>query len=248
LAASINANEDLNRATDVMAFNRYPGWYFGTPEDWGRVLDKLRTDLPGRAIGISEYGAGANVSQHGEKLTQPKPGGNWHPEEWQSHVHEAALKALEARPWLWCTFIWNMYDFASDARNEGGLPGLNDKGLVTYDRKIRKDAFYWYKANWSNDPFVHINSRRFTPRRPGPVTVRVYSNLGTVELTVNGKSAGSKTSTDHIFEWDGVQLGEGTNTVKAAAQAPAREVTDSCVWVGKDEAPEELGAPPAKAP
>jgi beta-galactosidase len=122
------------------------------------------------------------------------------------------------------------------------MPGMNDKGLVTYDRKIRKDAFYWYKANWSNDPFVHINSSRLTPRRSGPVTVRAYSNLGAVELMVNGKSIGSKSGDDHIFEWKDVSLAEGSNNVKARAHASNQEVTDSCVWEASKDAPEKLGA------
>jgi len=247
LAACIKDTEPINGATDVVAFNRYPGWYTGKPEDWPGTLDKLRQDLPGRAIGISEYGAGANAAQHEENPQQPKAGGNWHPEEWQSHVHEIAWKAMEERPWLWCTFLWNMFDFASDGRKEGNTPGINDKGMVTYDRKIRKDAFYWYKANWSSDPFVHINSGRFTPRPTGPATVRVYSNLGTVELSVNGRSEGSKLSKDHIFEWNGVMLTSGANTVTATAWTPRKEVNDTCVWEGSADAPEKLGEPAVEA-
>ncbi|HEX4085716.1 MAG TPA: glycoside hydrolase family 2 TIM barrel-domain containing protein [Chthoniobacteraceae bacterium] len=246
LAAAIDPDNDLNRVTDVIGFNRYPGWYYTTPEKYGEELDKLRKELPGHPIGMSEFGAGANINQHEINPKQPKPGGDWHPEEWQSHVEEAAWMAMEKRPWLWCEFVWNMFDFASDGRNEGAAPGINDKGLVSYDRKTKKDAFYWYKANWSNEPMVHINSSAFTPRPLGPTSIRIYSNLPSVRLAINGKSLGTRTSADHIFNWDGVAIVGGTNTVTATAQSSKGPVTDTCTWEGEAGAPARMNFPPPR--
>src|SRR5207245_4734160 len=111
-----------------------------------------------------------------QPTTRPKTGGPWHPEEWQCVVHEAAWKAMKERPWLWCEFLWVMFDFAADQRKEGDHPGRNDKGLVTADRKIRKDAFYFYQANWTSEPLVHITGRRYDPRPSGAERIQVYSS------------------------------------------------------------------------
>jgi len=231
-AACIKPNDPLNRVTDLIGFNRYPGWYYEKPESWPKTLDGMRNDLPTCSIGITEYGAGANTTHHEADPKQPDPGGKWHPEEWQSHIHETAWNSLQQHPWLWCTFVWNMFDFASAARKEGELPGLNDKGLVTYDRKIKKDSFYWYKANWSQSPVVHITESRFTPRPAGAASIRVYSNFEKVELRLNGKSLGEKSGADHIFQWDNAPLSAGENRVEAVAKADGKKTIDSCVWIG----------------
>jgi beta-galactosidase len=232
-ATSQGATHPVNFITDIIAFNRYPGWYGGKPSDWPATLDALHKALPGRCIGISEYGAGASVFQHEADPKQPSAGGKWHPEEWQCAVHEAAWKAMEQRPYLWCTFLWNMFDFAADQRNEGDHPGRNDKGMVTYDRKIKKDAFFWYKANWSNDPFVYITDRCFNPRPAGPITIKVYSNCDRVSLTVNGTRLGEKASDDHRFIWDGVELVVGPNRVETIGTLAGKEYRDACVWIGQ---------------
>jgi beta-galactosidase len=185
-ASHLPAEIPLNQYPDIIGFNRYFGWYTDTIAAWPTELDKLHAALPDTAIGISEYGAGASIRQHEQPTTQPVTKGHWHPEEWQSTVHEAAWRAMQQRPWLWGTFIWNMFDFASDARNEGDTPGMNDKGLVTADRKIRKDAFYFYKANWSNEPFVHICEQRWNPRPAGQTQIKVYSNCQSVRLFLSG--------------------------------------------------------------
>ena len=216
--------------TDAIGFNWYYGWYNGKPEDWPVELDAMHQELPSRSVGISEYGAGASVIQHEIPPKQPKPAGPWHPEEWQCVVHEAAWKAMKDRPWLWGTFLWNMFDFAADQRNEGDHPGRNDKGLVTYDRKVRKDAFYWYKANWATEPFVYITSRRFTPRTGRLTPVKVYSNCEKVTLKVNGTSFGSVESSDHIFVWKEIALKPGENRIEAGAGKDGRTFSDSCVW------------------
>jgi beta-galactosidase len=123
-----------------------------------------------------------------------------------------------------------MFDFASGGRNEGATPGRNDKGLVTADRTTRKDAFYWYQANWSARPVLHIASRRFVDRTHPVTAVKIYSNAETVELRVNGVSLGSKTSPNRVFVWPGVTLQTGRNAIAASATLNGHELTDSCEW------------------
>ena len=229
-AASINPEEPLNLVTDTLAFNRYPGWYFGAATDWPAVLDDLRRKLPGTSVGIGEYGAGASIHQHEINPQQPKTDGPWHPEEWQCVIHEVAWKAMNERPWLWCTFIWNMFDFAVDNRNEGDHPGRNDKGLITYDRKVKKDAFYWYKVNWTTELVVYITSRRFTQRVEPETPVKIYSNCDEVELKVNGVTRGSVRSEDCIFLWKEITLKPGNNFIMAIGSKGGKSFTDSCSW------------------
>ena len=229
-ASCIRPDDPLNAATDIIAFNRYTGWYFGAPSYWPATLDELRRKLPGRAIGISEFGAGASIQQHELNPQQPKTDSHWHPEEYQCTVHEAAWKAMKERPWLWCTFIWNMFDFAVDNRDEGDHPGRNDKGLMTYDRKTKKDAFFWYKANWSDHPFVYITSRRFVNRTASNTPVKIYSNCETVELKINRVSQGVGRSEDHIFIWKEVTLRRGKNRIEAIGNSGGKRLIDSCLW------------------
>jgi beta-galactosidase len=137
---------------------------------------------------------------------------------------------MKERPWLWCAFVWNMFDFAMDKRDEGDHAGRNDKGLVTYDRKTKKDAFYWYKANWSDTPFVYITSRRFVNRIEPRTPVKIYSNCDTVELKINGVSQPSLHSDDHIFLWKDVTLKPGGNHIEAVGISAGKQHADSCVW------------------
>ncbi len=232
--ASNGENADpKNWRTDVVAFNRYFGWYSGKLEDFAAWLDRTRADHPGGRFGMSEFGAGASISQHAENAAAPEPRGPFHPEEYQNLVHEAYWEALRTRPYVWCKFIWCLHDFASDGRNEGDHPGRNDKGLVTYDRKVRKDAFYYYKANWSAAPVVHVASSRFTERTKAATEVKVYSNAPEVSLRVNGADLGVQTDPrgEHVFRWAGVTLSPGENRVLAIAKFGPLSVADSCIWV-----------------
>jgi beta-galactosidase len=220
----------LQSATDVIGYNVYLGWYLGGPSDFPDFIDGLHQLLPGRPLAVSEHGAGASVQQHQSPPSKPDPGGPFHPGEWQSLFHETYWKAMKTRKYLWGKFVWNMFDFASDGRNEGDTPGRNDKGLVTYDRLTRKDAFYWYKANWSSQPTVYITERRYNPRPGGNITVRVYSNLAQIELKVNGASQGVQTSADHIFAFN-ITLTPGTTAfVEACGNASSGSVCDSVSW------------------
>jgi beta-galactosidase len=227
-----NLNHPVNWIPQATAFNRYYGWYQGTPFDWAKELDDIKAKFPAKNIAISEYGAGASIYQHELNPVKPRTGGPWHPEEWQSICHEAAWLAMRDRPWLWGTFVWNMFDFAADERNEGDQPGRNDKGLVTYDRRTKKDAFYFYKASWRDDePVVHITSKRFNPRPSGPSAVKVYSNCDSVELFLAGSSLG-RTAADGtgIFAWPSVRLREGENHVRASGEMNGRTCVDEVTW------------------
>jgi beta-galactosidase len=137
----------------------------------------------------------------------------------------------EDRPFVWGTFVWCMFDFAVSTRHEGGVPGRNDKGLVTYDRKTKKDAFYFYKANWSDEPVLYITSRRFTERTNAVTDVKIYSNAHEVELSLNGNLQGKRNDgTNGVFIWKDVTLSPGENRVEARAERDEKNLSDSCVW------------------
>jgi beta-galactosidase len=221
----------LRATADLIAWNPYPGWYSGNPSQMNQLLDKYKKDANDKPIGVSEYGAGASIKQHEQNMKKtPAPGGKWHPEEWQAIVHEENYAAMEARPYLWGTFAWVMFDFSSAWRKEGDANGVNDKGLVTTDRKTRKDAFYFYKAKWTAEPFVYITSRRHTGRTDPNTTVKVYSNCDSVELKVNNQSLGSKTETSRVFKWFDIRLKPGLNTIEASAARDGKTYTDKCEW------------------
>ena len=221
--------------TDIIAFNRYPGWYGGKMTDFPTILDDIRkvveTKAPGRCIGMSEYGAGASIFQHESHVTQPNPGAYWHPEEYQALLHENAWAAIKDRPWLWGTFLWVMFDFASSSRHEGDHPGKNDKGLVTRDRKTRKDAFYFYKAQWTKEPFVYITDRRFNCRPDKHAIVKVYANCRSVELSLNGRSLGTREGVNGVFVWPETVLKEGQNHIRAIGHHSGGHVEDACMVV-----------------
>ncbi len=179
--------------TDVVSWNLYLGWYVP-----GLFLNDLWVDFfhavyPNRALGYSEYGAEGMPNLHS---SNPKRGD--HTEEYQAIYHEYLLEFINKRPWMWATHVWNMFDFAADARDQGGEPGMNHKGLVTFDRKTKKDSFYLYKAWWSDDPFVHLCSKRYVDRVESETTVKVYSNQPEVALYVDGKLV-EKKSGSHVF-------------------------------------------------
>jgi beta-galactosidase len=217
--------------SQVIAFNKYNGWYSGVMTDFGPWADNFHATYPARMVGVSEYGAGASIYQHSENpVAEPANAGPYHPEEYQDLFHESYWQQMKARPFLWGKFIWNLFDFAADGRNEGDTPGRNDKGLVTYDRQIRKDAFYWYKANWTTSPMVYITGHTFTNRLTNAITAKVYANCDSVELFVNGISQGSATSTNCIFRWP-VMLQSGSNSVQAVGAKGGANVTDSLFWM-----------------
>ena len=223
---------ELPKIPDLTGWNIYPGWYFGTPDDAGPMMDQLRYTSRHGGICISEYGAGANPFQQEDNCRQPTNTlSQWHPEEWQSIVHEHDWAAINARPFVWGSFVWNMFDIVVAGRKEGGVPSLNDKGLVSNDRQLKKDAFYFYQTNWSDEPVIYITSRRFVERTNAVTEVKIYSNAHQVELVVNGKSKGSKINTsDVIYCWANVKLSPGTNIIEALADFAGHRRKDRCEW------------------
>ncbi len=233
-ASFINGRSEdaLHKIPEMIAWNQYYGWYYTTPDKLGDFLDKFHQEQPGYKIGISEYGAGGSIHHHEEEITRPFPiFHEWHPEEYQALVHEGNWKAIAERDFVWGSYVWNMFDFGSHFRREGDAIGINDKGMVTYDRKTKKDAFYFYKANWSDKPFVHITNARFAIRKADNIEVKVYSNLKNVELLVNGESLGSKNGDYGTHIWDEVELEKGNNVVVAKGQLNGETYTNSVVWM-----------------
>ncbi len=205
------------RIPDVVSYNLYFGWYGGNTSMNGPWLDTFHAKYPQTPIGISEYGADAFHWHTG------RPHAGDYSEEYQAYYHEELIKQLYSRPYIWATHVWNMFDFAADGRDEGGEAGMNHKGLVTFDRKYRKDAFYAYKAWLSNDPFVHITGKHYVDRVENPAKVTVYSNQPEVELFANGVSLGKKTAEDHFFRF------EVPNDGKTELHAVAGACTDDSV-------------------
>ena len=203
--------------TDMVSWNLYLGWYVP-----GFILNDLwmgffHLCFPNRPFGYSEYGAEGMPNLHS---THPHRGD--HTEEYQAKYHEYMLRCFKRHPWMWATHVWNMFDFAADARDQGGEPGMNHKGLVTFDRKTKKDSFYLYKAWWSDEAFVHICSKRFVERTGSTATVKVYSNQSTVALYVNGNKVGEQTG-EHVFTFKVPLKGE------LHIQAVAGDRTDESV-------------------
>lgn len=215
--AASNQGGDLNTLTDIIAWNKYFGWYGGNPSSIGDWADRQHKQMPETPIGISEYGAGASLYHQQEELIQPAPNSYWHPENWQTHFHEGHWIAIDQRPFIWGSFIWNLFDFGAAHRTEGEVPGKNDKGLVSFDRKDKKDAFYFYKANWNKtEPMVYIAERRIVKRTHAKQTIKVYSNQKQVELWVNGQKVSKKTGDYARFYFD-VTLKPGSNKIEAKA-------------------------------
>ena len=179
--------------TDVVSWNLYLGWYVPGLFLNDLWMDFFHTVYPDRCLGYSEYGCEGMPNLHS---SHPRRGD--HTEEYQAKYHEYMLKCFERNPYMWATHVWNMFDFAADARNQGGEPGMNHKGLVTFDRKTKKDSFYLYKAWWSDEPFVHICSKRFAERTDDKIAVKVYSNQNQVTLYVNGDKFETKYGS-HVF-------------------------------------------------
>jgi beta-galactosidase len=216
--------------TDVLGLNKYFGWYYGKTPEFGKYLDDWHKLHPGRAIGISEYGAGGSIFQHEEAAAEPEIYSHWHPEEYQVDYHEVTWKIIQERPYIWFSTIWNGFDFSSGHRSEGFRAGINDKGIIEQDHTTKKDSYYWYKVNWNPEPLVYITGKRFTKRDTSEISVKVYCNSEELELFVNDKSLGKLKSEDHRFIWNGVKLNEGSNSVKAVAAFNGKLLHDECWW------------------
>ncbi len=207
----VEMENPLNRITDILSYNHYFGWYMGNVNDNGPWLDKFHALNPDICLGVSEYGCEGILKYHNDN-----PQMQDYSEEYQAFYHEKMLETFESRPYLWSTHVWNMFDFASDMRDEGGVKGRNNKGLVTFDRKTKKDSFYVYKAYWSDEKFVHLCGRRYANRPSDKTDIKIYSNCESITLYVNGKEIG-KHNGNKIFIFKDVALADGENKIKAAS-------------------------------
>ena len=230
----LKAKSVLNTITDMIGYNVYFGWYYGEMGDYGAYLDKMHASLPTLPFGISEYGVDANLCLHSSE-----PHVKDYSEEYQALWHETVYPQIESRPWLWGSFVWNMFDFHSARRNEGGQRFINAKGLVSHDRTIRKDAFYYYKAKWSDEPFVHICGRRYGQRAQEMITLKVYTNQAEVVLSADGERRAAVSNGTAVFE--NIRLTMGENCLRVSAG----DCSDCIVLTRVEQEPESYHLPDA---
>ena len=232
--AASNQGGNLNYITDLIAWNRYDGWYGSTPKTLASFFDNTHKSRPNLCIGVSEYGAGASIYHQQDTLIQTSPTSWWHPENWQTEYHIRNWEIISERPFVWGTFVWNMFDFGAAHRTEGDRPGINDKGLVTHDRKVRKDAFFFYKANWNPQPMVYIAGRRNTERTRQTTDIQVFCNSGAVTLRVNGQTVGTqRPDRVCVCNFKGITLQPGENIIEVEAKGKGGRLSDRCVWTLK---------------
>ncbi len=205
-------DDEYNHMTDIIGYNKYYGWYQGKAEDFEPWLDGFHKTNPDVSLCISEYGAEGIIRYHSET-----PEVKDYTEEYHALYHEKVWKIFREREYLWATYVWNMFDFGANIRDEGGVKGRNNKGLVTYDRKVKKDAFYMYKSQWSKEPFVHIGSRRFIERAQDMIDVKVYTNCSHVVMTINGSQTIAKDNVDGIMTFEDIRLADGANVIQVKA-------------------------------
>lgn len=222
----LDDSDPIAQHSDTVSYNRYFGWYWTNSEDIGPWADALHAKMPGRPFGVSEYGAGASVlHQEDPVMKRPESNGYWHPEQYQTDFHIKHWREMKKRPFLWSSFVWVGIDYPSFKRNEGDRPAINDKGLVTEDRKTRKDAWYWYQANWSDTPMLHLASRRDVNKRTQRVVAQAFTNRPEVEMRLNGGAWTKVPVDDHIAAWT-VDLAPGSNRVEARAGT----LIDTVTW------------------
>ncbi|WP_227937737.1 glycoside hydrolase family 2 protein [Alkalihalobacillus deserti] len=242
----VKDEDEYNYVTDTIGYNKYYGWYNGKAEDFAGWIDGFHKTNPNVKLGISEYGAEGILQYH---TNDPKV--KDYTEEYHTLYHETVWKIFEARPFLWSTYVWNMFDFGANIRDEGGVKGRNNKGLITYDRKIKKDAFFMYKAHWSDEKFVHITSKRFVDRTDNEIKVKVYSNCTEMKIYVNGSEVSTQNSNDRIFIFENIALNDGLNQIKVIANHEGEIFEDAATFNKVKEpnesyiAPEESGGPVA---
>ncbi len=212
--AMSNEDGDINFITDLIVWDHFFGWREGLPEDIGIWREQYAANWQNLVSAIS-WKAGASIFHQEDSLYRPQFQGNWHPERWQTHLHESYLNILKPDSLFWGLFVGNMFDYGAAERQSGEGRGVNDCGVVTFDRKYCKDAYYFFKANWNlQDPFVYIAERRWDRRKQRTQDIRVYSNQQEVELFVNGLSQGVKTGVNGLFLWPAVLLRDGINTIE----------------------------------
>jgi len=213
-AASSNDNGEINFVTDLICWDHHFGWREGHPSDINIWKRDFRAQWSNLRSAVS-YGAGASIDHQGPLGLRPDDDGVWHPEQWQTYLHETYYESLRDDAWLWGIFAGNMFDYGAAGLEQGGLRGINNTGLVTFDRVHRKDAFYFYKANWNtHDPFVHIADRRWNIRHEAVQNIKVFTNIDEAELFVNGISQGRLVPHHGTAAWEDVELRNGVNLIE----------------------------------
>lgn len=213
--ASSNQDGNVNMIPDLIVWDHHFGWQEGLPSDISKWQRQLHNDWTNFRSGVS-YAAGASIYHQEDSLNRPDYLGNWHPERWQTHFHEVYYNNLVSDRLLWGIFVGNLFDYGAAMRTWGEGNGINDCGLVTFDRKYRKDAFYFYKANWNNtEPFVYIAERRWSRRNSRVQKIKVYTNQPDVTLVVNGTVRGTVKTGNGVCVWENVELKEGMNIIGA---------------------------------
>jgi beta-galactosidase len=219
-------------AVDVFGVNVYFGWYYANVSDLSAYLDRVHGFYPKKAISVTEYGAGGALSQHTDNpLGGPViMGGRPHPEGFQSYIHEQTWLQLRAKPYLWGSWLWNMFDFGTAIRMEGDLVDTNDKGIVSFDRQVKKESFYFYKAHWNPEPMIHLAGHRYLDRASPVADVKAYSNAARASLSVNGRDLGSVDCIERICLWRNVVLAQGENVMAVEASVNGQKLSDRAVW------------------
>lgn len=216
---TVKAKSQLNAVSDLVGYNIYFGWYYGKMEDYDRYLDRLHERRPEVPFGISEYGVDANPAFHSE-IPQVKD----YSEEYQALFHETVYPIFESKDYLWGSYVWNLFDFSSARRNEGGVKYRNMKGLVSYDRELRKDAFYYYKAKWSKERFIHICATRFMNRTADAITLKIYTNLSEVTLSAKSETRIGKNDGNGTVRFENLPLFDGVNRFTVSGDG----ITEEC--------------------
>lgn len=235
---TVQDTDEYNYVTDIIGFNKYYGWYMGKPEDFAGWIDQYHETNPNTALSISEYGAEGIIEYHSN---DPKV--KDYTEEYHALFHEKVWDIFSKRNFLWATYVWNMFDFGANIRDEGGVKGRNNKGLITYDRQVKKDAFYMYKAHWSNEPFVHITGKRYIERSGDTISIKLYTNCDEVTLTVNNEEVETIKVENKIIEFKDISIKADMNLVEVTAIKEEKTFKDEAYFIKVTDEPEYYKAP-----
>lgn len=233
-----NADHPVNQKADIQGMNRYFGWYERKLQDIEPWVEKMEKEHPWQCLMLTEYGADANVAHQTEILGDAL---NWtspfYPETFQTKTHEYQWSVISRHPYIVASYLWNMFDFAVPTSNRGSMPARNMKGMMTFDRKVKKDSYFWYKANWSSEPVLYMTQRRNVLRERKKTSLTVYSNIGTPHVYLNGKelSGARRGYTDVHYIFDDVVLSEGKNLLRAVVTWQGKEYADEMEWEYRGE-------------
>lgn len=235
---TVQDTDEYNYITDIIGFNKYYGWYMGKPEEFAEWIDQYHEINPNTPLSISEYGAEGIIEYHSN---DPKV--KDYTEEYHALFHEKVWDIFSKRNFLWATYVWNMFDFGANIRDEGGVKGRNNKGLITYDRQVKKDAFYMYKAHWSNEPFVHITGKRYIERSGDTISIKLYTNCDEVTLTVNNEVVETIKVENKIIEFKDISIKADMNLVEVTAIKEEKTFKDEAYFIKVTDEPEYYKAP-----